>query len=158
VEGSTSPIQEQQLIQEQQGGSKHQRKKQGGQERKKDGDQYKSLLERLGHERRSRKRHHSTASRTARFLLLFFFIIILILSFTHHFLFDLSRRLSSLLLYRITLISVIPRQLSGIDSCTHMCNNLAQTPGVEKKEAGQQMFARSSPTHTHTDTHLVLFF
>ena len=90
---------------------------------KKDGDQYKSLLERLGHERRSRKRHHSTASRNARFLLLFLYYYFYSYSFTHHFLFDLSRRLS-LLLYRIALISVIPGQLS-VDSRTHVqCSRL----------------------------------
>lgn len=89
----------------------------------------------------------------------FFFLIIFILILSHIiFLFDLSRRLSSLLLisncanlsYSWTIIGY--RQ-----SYTHMCSNLAQTPG-EKRKAGQQMFARSSPTHTHRHTHLVLFF
>jgi hypothetical protein len=80
----------------------------------------------------------------------------LILSFTHHFLFDLSRRLSSLLLYRIALISVIPRQLSGIDSCTHMCSNLAQTPGVEKRKPGNRCLL-APPTHTHRHTSCSFF-
>lgn len=124
VEGSTSPIQGSSSSRSsKEDWSIREKRKKNKEPPQKDGDQYKSLLERLGHERRSRKRHHSTASRNARFLLLFLYYYFYSYSFTHHFLFDLSRRLS-LLLYRIALISVIPGQLS-VDSRTHVqCSRL----------------------------------